>query len=90
MMTRVGHGLAVVSTTDRRATSSRMGRYEVMRLLNPSDAAAGLVGAICVAHEFGQEGISFTKDEARALAAMLIAAADACDQLDAAAKAVRS
>jgi hypothetical protein len=81
MMTRVGGGYAVVSTTKDGDTTTRNGRYEVARLDDPTDFAAKLVGAVCIAHEFGVDGISFTPAEARAAAEALIRAADICDAL---------
>jgi hypothetical protein len=40
-----------------------------------------MIGAVCIAHEFGIEGISFTPAGARAAAEELIRAADICDAL---------
>jgi hypothetical protein len=81
MITRVGGGYAVISRRNDGVTTTRNGRYEIARLDDPTDFAAMMIGAVCIAHEFGIEGISFTPAGARAAAEELIRAADICDAL---------
>lgn len=79
-MKRVGFGVACVSfPSGRGGTVTLSGRYEVMQLIDPADAAAAIGGAICIAHEFGNDGISFGPSEARSLGETLIKAAGDCE-----------
>jgi hypothetical protein len=89
-MTMVGRGKASLNTRNPENTTSRPGNYYVARLDDPTDVAAAVLGAICIAHERGADGISFSPQEARSLAAMLTSAADECDALIAAKEAVAS
>lgn len=86
MMTLVGIGAATVSaqSLSGQGVISKPGRFQVMRLTDPTDAAADVVGSICIAHERGREGISFSPADARQLAALLIEAATRCDEMIAA------
>lgn len=83
IMVSLGEGKGMVNHVDQETGKIKLsgGRIEVMRLRDPTDAAAVLMGAICIAHHRGQEGISFTPKIARLLAALLIKGADDCDAL---------